>query len=48
MAVKCICELEDVFILPCSRSSIVGQIVNLVAVELTEEKAGKILCLAGF
>ena len=47
MAEKCICEPQEVLIFPCSGGSNVGQIANQVAVELTEENIGKMLCLAG-
>ena len=47
MAEKCLCEAEEVLIFPCSGGSNVGQIANQAAVELTQEKIGKIFCLAG-
>jgi len=46
-AQKCLCEAEEVILLPCSGGSNCGQIANQVAVELTDSGIGRIYCLAG-
>ena len=46
-AQKCLCEAEEVILLPCSGGSNCGQIANQVAVKLDEGGLGKLYCLAG-
>ena len=43
----CQYDAEQIFLLPCSGGSNCGQITNQVAVELTDNKVGRIYCLAG-
>ena len=38
---------SDIMLLACSGGSNVGQLANQAAVELTQEGAGKMFCLAG-
>ena len=47
MVEECICNAEDIILLPCSGGSNCGQITNHVAVNLDIEKIGHIYCLAG-
>ncbi|MCM8760562.1 MAG: putative zinc-binding protein [Candidatus Omnitrophica bacterium] len=47
MAKECLCQANEVVILPCSGGSNCGQIANRVAVHLTEEGVGSLFCLAG-
>mgnify|MGYP000210641914 CR=1 FL=1 len=47
MADTCLCEANQVVILPCSGGSNCGQIANGAAVELTRQGLGNIYCLAG-
>jgi uncharacterized metal-binding protein len=47
MAEECCAPSGNVMILACSGGSNVGQLANQVAVELTQERFGKMFCLAG-
>lgn len=47
MTQKCLCEADQVVILPCAGGSNCGQISNAAAVELTRQGLGHIYCLAG-
>ncbi|NYT19481.1 MAG: zinc-binding protein [Methanosarcinales archaeon] len=44
---KCACGSDGVGIFPCPGASNVGQIANKVAVELTKQKIGKMMCTVG-
>jgi uncharacterized metal-binding protein len=44
---ECICNAEDIILLPCSGGSNCGQITNQVAVSLDVLGVGHIYCLAG-
>ncbi|WP_445475195.1 putative zinc-binding protein [Methanococcoides methylutens] len=44
---KCACGSDSVGIFPCSGASNVGQISNKVAVELTKQEIGKMMCTVG-
>ena len=43
----CACGSDSVGIFPCSGASNVGQIANKVAVELTKQEIGKMMCTVG-
>ncbi|MDD2439511.1 MAG: putative zinc-binding protein [Methanosarcinaceae archaeon] len=45
--VKCACGRANVGIFACSGSSNVGQIANKIAIELTKQKVGKMMCTVG-
>ena len=47
MVDKCLCEVDQVVILPCSGGSNCGQIANSAAVQLTQAGLGRLYCLAG-
>jgi len=47
MAKECLCQANEIVVLPCSGGSNCGQIANQVAVDLTEDGVGTIFCLAG-
>jgi uncharacterized metal-binding protein len=47
MAEKCLCEADEVILLPCSGGSNCGQLANTAAVRLTQNNIGTIFCLAG-
>jgi len=47
MEEKCLCEPDEILVFACSGSSNVGQIANLAGLKLTEDKIGKMYCLAG-
>ena len=47
MAEKCLCEPDEIVLLPCSGGSNCGQLANAAAVKLTQDKVGRIFCLAG-
>ena len=47
MLEECICNAEDIILLPCSGGSNCGQITNQVAVSLDVLGVGHIYCLAG-
>lgn len=47
MAGRCLCQPTEILFFPCSGGSNVGQIANQGAIELTQEKVGKVFCLAG-
>lgn len=44
---KCLCEVTETLIFPCSGGSNVGQISNQVAMDLAMRDKGKMYCLAG-
>jgi len=44
---KCLCEVDEVLIFPCSGGSNVGQIANETAKKLTSQGLGGMYCLAG-
>jgi uncharacterized metal-binding protein len=46
-AVKCACEAANIGLYACSGGSNVGQMANIVAVELTKKGKGKIMCTVG-
>ena len=45
--VKCACGIANVGIFACSGGSNVGQIANKVAIELTKQEVGKMMCTVG-
>ena len=47
MEEKCLCEPDEILVFSCSGSSNVGQIANLAGLKLTQDKIGKMYCLAG-
>ena len=47
MAERCLCKPDEMLLFACSGASNVGQIANRVAVELAQENAGRMFCLAG-
>lgn len=47
MSESCTCSAAPVLIFSCSGGSNVGQIANQATVKLTQEKVGKMFCLAG-
>lgn len=47
MEEKCMCEPDEVLVFACSGASNVGQIANLAGLKLTQDKIGKMYCLAG-
>jgi len=47
MAEKCLCEIREVLLFPCSGSSNCGQIAHQAAIQLTENGIGRMSCLAG-
>ncbi len=44
---KCLCEVDEVLIFPCSGGSNVGQLANETAKRLTNQGVGSMYCLAG-
>jgi uncharacterized metal-binding protein len=44
---KCACGTANVGIFACSGASNVGQIANKIAVELTKQEVGKMMCTVG-
>lgn len=44
---KCSCGTANVGIFACSGASNVGQIANKIAVELTKQEVGKMMCTVG-
>ena len=44
---KCLCEVDEVLIFPCSGGSNVGQLANETAKKLTSQGLGGMYCLAG-
>ena len=44
---KCSCGSANVGIFACSGASNVGQIANKIAVELTKQEVGKMMCTVG-
>ncbi|WP_048050487.1 putative zinc-binding protein [Methanosarcina soligelidi] len=44
---KCSCGSANVGIFACSGASNVGQIANKIAVELTKQEVGKMMCIVG-
>lgn len=44
---KCACGTANVGIYACSGASNVGQIANKIAVELTKQEVGKMMCTVG-
>jgi len=44
---KCLCEVDEVLIFPCSGGSNVGQLANETAKKLTSRGLGGMYCLAG-
>ena len=47
MTANCCVAGNDVMLMACSGASNVGQLTNQAAIELTQEGAGKMFCLAG-
>ncbi len=47
MEEKCLCEPDEILVFSCSDSSNVGQIANLAGLKLTQDKVGRMYCLAG-
>ena len=47
MEEKCMCEPDEILVFACSGSSNVGQIANLAGLKLTQDKVGRMYCLAG-
>lgn len=47
MEEKCLCEPDEILVFSCSGSSNVGQIANLAGLKLTQDKVGRMYCLAG-
>ncbi|WP_292487328.1 putative zinc-binding protein [Methanohalobium sp.] len=44
---RCLCESSNAGVFPCSGGSNVGQISNKIAVELTKQDVGKMMCTVG-
>jgi uncharacterized metal-binding protein len=45
--VKCACEAANIGLYACSGASNVGQMANRIAIELTKQGKGRMICTAG-